>query len=44
MIAVEGGKAKEIGRDVIEGVDASGIVTISTLQELRIVWPDIFKG
>ncbi|KAI0921841.1 hypothetical protein AcV5_000677 [Taiwanofungus camphoratus] len=25
MIAVEGGKAKEIGRDVIEGVDASGL-------------------
>ena len=43
LMAVEGGKPKYIGSDIMEGPDTDGIVAISKLDELRTVWPEIFK-
>ncbi|CCM03166.1 uncharacterized protein FIBRA_05288 [Fibroporia radiculosa] len=42
MMSVEGGKVKEIGKDISEGSD--GIVVISKLEELRTVWSELFKS
>jgi len=44
LVAVEGGKAKEIGKDVAGSADGGGIIVISNLEELRDVWADIFKS
>jgi hypothetical protein len=41
--AVEGGKVKEIGSERKEGAEDNGVLVISDLEELRVVWPDIFK-
>jgi len=41
MQAVEGGKVKEIGQ---AGSVANGAVVISRLEELRTVWPEVFKA
>lgn len=43
LIAMEGGKPKHIGTDIQEGDDTSGITAVTNLEELRIVWPEIFK-
>ncbi|PCH41095.1 pyrimidine 5-nucleotidase [Wolfiporia cocos MD-104 SS10] len=43
LIVVEGGKAREIGKDLTAAADDSGITTITDLEELRTVWSDLFK-
>ena len=43
LVHMEGGKPKYIGSDIKEGEDVDGIVTITKLEELRNVWPEIFK-
>lgn len=43
LLHVEGGKPKYIGSDIKEGETADGIVAITKLDELRSVWPEIFK-
>ncbi len=43
LLHVEGGKPKYIGSDIREGTDTEGIVAVSKLDELRTVWPEIFK-
>jgi pyrimidine and pyridine-specific 5'-nucleotidase len=40
---VEGGKVKEIGSERKQGAEDNGVVVISDLEELRVVWPNIFK-
>lgn len=42
--SVEGGRVKEIGSDSPAESDDSGIQVISRLEELRTLWPDIFKS
>ena len=42
--SVEGGQLKEIGSDSPAVDDDSGIQVISQLEELRILWPEIFKS
>ncbi|KAI0732964.1 pyrimidine 5-nucleotidase [Fomitopsis betulina] len=44
LVAVEGGKPKEIGSDIVPGPDDEGITTITDLEELRTVWSDLFKA
>lgn len=41
--AMEGGKMKQIGDERVEGVAENNVVDITTLEELRDVWPEIFK-
>ncbi|KAF9818319.1 hypothetical protein IEO21_02834 [Rhodonia placenta] len=43
LVAVEGGKEKEIGGDAGLFPDDSGISTVSDLEELRTVWSNLFK-
>ncbi|CAK5275528.1 unnamed protein product [Mycena citricolor] len=43
LVHVEGGKVKEIGRERIENAD-NGAVIVTDLEELRIVWPEIFTN
>ncbi|RPD67219.1 pyrimidine 5-nucleotidase [Lentinus tigrinus ALCF2SS1-7] len=43
LLHVEGGKPKYIGSDVKEGPDTEGIAAITKVDELRTVWPEIFK-
>ncbi|KAI0750739.1 pyrimidine 5-nucleotidase [Daedaleopsis nitida] len=40
---MEGGRPKFIGSDIQEGAVSNGIVTISKLEGLRTVWPEVFK-
>lgn len=42
--SVEGGQVKEIGSDSPAEDDGSGIKVISNLEELRILWSEIFKA
>jgi pyrimidine and pyridine-specific 5'-nucleotidase len=39
---VEGGKLKEIGDERVQGAADNDIPVISDLEELRVVWPQIF--
>jgi pyrimidine and pyridine-specific 5'-nucleotidase len=41
---VEGGQVKTIGSKRSAGAEPNGVVVISDLEELRTVWPDIFKA
>ncbi|KAI0638133.1 pyrimidine 5-nucleotidase [Trametes polyzona] len=43
LLHVEGGKPKYIGSDIQDGEDTSGITAVSKIDELRTVWPEIFK-
>lgn len=43
VLHVEGGRPKYIGSDIQEGEDLSGIDAVSKVDELRSVWPEIFK-
>jgi len=40
---VEGGVAKQIGSELLDSVKDTNILEISTLEQLREVWPEIFK-
>jgi len=40
---VEGGKAKTLSQNGGATTETDGIVVINNLEELRIVWPDIFS-
>jgi len=40
---VEGGKVKQIGDDRVDGATDNGVQVIADLEELRVVWPEIFK-
>jgi len=40
---VEGGKLKMIGNEREQGATENDVPTISDLDELRVVWPQIFK-
>lgn len=40
---VEGGKAKTLGQNGDTAADTDGIMVINNLEELRIIWPDIFS-
>ncbi|TFY59687.1 hypothetical protein EVJ58_g5632 [Rhodofomes roseus] len=44
LVTVEGGKAKEIGRDGALDPEDEGITVITDLEELRTVWSDLFKA
>jgi len=41
--AMEGGKMKQIGDERVEEAAENNVVDITTLEELRDVWPEIFK-
>lgn len=41
---VEGGKRKTLGVDGDSAADVEGIVVISDLEELRVIWPDVFSS
>ncbi|KAI0053003.1 pyrimidine 5-nucleotidase [Auriscalpium vulgare] len=44
---MEGGRVKQLGNDVGDAIDGkyeNGIPVISDLQQLRTVWPEIFKS
>ncbi|KAL4076075.1 pyrimidine 5-nucleotidase [Scleroderma citrinum] len=43
LVTVEGGKAKTLGQNGDTAADTDDIVVINNLEELRIVWPDIFS-
>ncbi|TBU32826.1 pyrimidine 5-nucleotidase [Dichomitus squalens] len=43
LLHVEGGKPKYIGSDSQDSVADDGIAVITKLDELRTVWPEIFK-
>ncbi|KZT74335.1 pyrimidine 5-nucleotidase [Daedalea quercina L-15889] len=43
LVAVEGGKPKEIGQDTASGPDEESIAVISDLEELRAIWSDLFR-
>ncbi len=43
LVHMEGGKPKYIGSDIQEA-DLDGIVAVAKLDELRIIWPEIFKA
>lgn len=40
---MEGGKLKVIGDERDKGTTDNGVVSISDLEELRVIWPDIFN-
>ncbi|KII95091.1 hypothetical protein PLICRDRAFT_33922 [Plicaturopsis crispa FD-325 SS-3] len=40
---VEGGKVKTLGSERAQGAEENGIVVINDLEELRTVWPQVFK-
>lgn len=40
---VEGGKVKEIGSNRAQDASANDIQVVNELEELRTVWPDVFK-
>jgi hypothetical protein len=42
LIHVEGGKVKKIGNETI-GAGQSGVDVIEDLEELRKIWPEVFK-
>ena len=42
LVHVEGGKVKEIGSDRKDDAD-NGVEVITDLEELRKIWPEIFK-
>lgn len=43
--AMEGGRTKKIGGERAKGTPVSnGIDVVTTLEELRVVWPEIFKS
>ncbi|KAH9938203.1 pyrimidine 5-nucleotidase [Fomitopsis serialis] len=44
LVAVEGGKAKEIGKNNVPDAEDEGITVITDLEELRTVWSDLFKS
>ncbi len=43
LLHVEGGKPKYIGSDIKEQPDEYGVGAIAKVDELRGVWPEIFK-
>lgn len=41
---VEGGKKKTLGVNSDSAADVEGIAVINDLEELRMIWPDVFSS
>lgn len=41
---VEGGKSKTLGVDSDSAAGMEGIAVISDIEELRMIWPDVFSS
>ena len=40
---MEGGKQKYIGSDIQDGPETEGIISVANLEDLRTVWPELFR-
>ena len=43
LVHMEGGKQKYIGSDIQDGPETEGIISVANLEDLRTVWPELFK-